>query len=382
MARIQYTGLVSQIRGKIAGTVLSKISTGYTAYRKGQPRKQATAAQLNKRRGLAHNARRWAAVSPAHKLVWASIAAARTFTDRIGEPVHLNAFELYRKILQSINPDGYQFSMVPNPSIDPAQEISFQVSKLNVNLTNDGYYINRLDGTAETINATTAGQVRVVYISLPLGADENYYSRTWYRVRTSFPAGINSIGQSFNWNANAVLMPKGWYTFDGARHRVMIQYIVPQGGWFSVQHFSDVVSDLTVPVSFPAFVWPADEYEQAPYLYESGFYWILGWSWSAPTPNWSDYQIQVQFGEQQVAPTGIESVAWQSIVQGTNTSLTPTTKIYPSFQTPAQYFGNQYLAAFGMPTYSRWIPLRARLLHTASGQTGPWVQQFSQVGAA
>lgn len=307
MARIQYTALVSQMRGKIGGTVLSKISTGYTAYRKGQPRKQASAAQLNKRRGLAHNARRWAAVSPADKLAWASIAAARTFTDRIGEPVHLNAFELYRKIMQSINPDGYQFSMVPNPTIDPAQEISFDVSGLEVDLTNNGYYIDRLDGTGETINATTAGQVRVVYISLPLGADENYYSRTWYRVRTGFPAGINSIGQSFNWNANAVLMPKGWYTFDGARHRVMIQYIVPQGGWFSVEHFAEVTSQLNVPFSFPSIsIWtdpvtgPSPFYNQTSNRLQGQLFYELsgGDAWV-----YTDFDIEVSLG--QLTATGV-----------------------------------------------------------------------------
>ena len=92
MAVIQYTALINQIRGSINGTTFSKTKSGFSAFKKPQPRQLKSANQSRINSGFAVNANLWRTLSPAEKTDWSTLAAAHQVYNRLGDLVFISLF--------------------------------------------------------------------------------------------------------------------------------------------------------------------------------------------------------------------------------------------------------------------------------------------------
>lgn len=383
MAVIQYSGLVSQVRGKIAGTVFSKFSTGFNAYKKPVPRKLKTSAQLQVMAGMSTNASTWNLLSPEEKEDWASIAAANPVTDRLGNLVYLTGYHFYRMILAKVWPRGLATPLIPAPMAGGAQEIDFVVSDLEFDQQDEGTIISLLDIAGVTINSVSGDMRVLVWISLPIASLESNYFGTYYLVEIREVSGSGGSGLDVFILIEDVLMPLGFYTFQGGIHKVKLQYIRPESGAVGVEKFATKLGVLEPVVVFPTFDWPADPGEQQFTLLGGGLAsWVMAWTWTVSTPNWADFEILIQWADAQIGTAPVDEGDWGDLIVSGITSTGAGTYIYPGFQTAPRYAGDPYVAEFGIPgglSPTWYIPIRARLRDIATSQEGPWQNNFSEI---
>ena len=110
MAKIAYGAAVSNIRGKVSGTIFSKSRSGPTLKAYAVPKNPRTQAQTTSRSNFARASAQYAALTQTQKDGWADYAAGLTYTDHVsGEtytPTGSNVFTgLASKFLQ-VNPAG------------------------------------------------------------------------------------------------------------------------------------------------------------------------------------------------------------------------------------------------------------------------------------
>lgn len=98
MAKIKYSALVSDMRNKLNGSVLSKNRYGNYMRNKTTPVNPQTTYQQNARSILAANSQAWAGISQTERNGWAALAQTLPFTDIFGDPKTLSGQALYVKL--------------------------------------------------------------------------------------------------------------------------------------------------------------------------------------------------------------------------------------------------------------------------------------------
>ena len=99
MAKVLWSGLVTDARGKLGGTVLSKNKSGNTLSNMRAPIQPRTENQMNQRAIFAEMASDWRDLSAIDKTGWDTYAAlpAQELTDSMGEPYFISGFNWYVK---------------------------------------------------------------------------------------------------------------------------------------------------------------------------------------------------------------------------------------------------------------------------------------------
>ena len=97
MAVIQYSALVTQLRGKLGGSQFNKGHAGYSLQRKSDPTIKQTSAQLRMRQIVSTVQRSWKEAAQAVKMEAAQAAASNPTTDRFGQQVILSGYNHYVK---------------------------------------------------------------------------------------------------------------------------------------------------------------------------------------------------------------------------------------------------------------------------------------------
>lgn len=381
MAVIQYSGLVSQVRGKIAGTVFSKFSTGFNAYKKPVPRKLKTSAQLQVMAGMSTNASTWNLLSPEEKEDWASIAAANPVTDRLGNLVYLTGYHFYRMILAKVWPRGLATPLIPAPMAGGAQEIDFVVSDLEFDQQDEGTIISLLDIAGVTINSVSGDMRVLVWISLPISSLESNYFGTYYLVEIREVTGAGGSAENVFILIEDVLMPLGFYTFQGGIHKVKLQYIRPESGAVGVEKFATKLGVLEPVVVFPVFSFPEDgqgiSVEGSDGIFD--YYWFS----TEKAAIVADFTFQTEWAPAQADTSPPDEGDWFAPAStGVSGSGGPTTVIPTVPGGPNGWYDPWYAEVssslvFGVTV---WAPIRARLIHVGSGAEGPWVTGFWPIG--
>lgn len=106
MSKIKYSALVSDVRNKLNGSVLSKNRYGNYIRNKTTPVNPQTTAQQNARAQLAANTQAWAGLTEGQRLGWAALAATMPFTDIFGDSKILAANSMYVKLNGNLNKMG------------------------------------------------------------------------------------------------------------------------------------------------------------------------------------------------------------------------------------------------------------------------------------
>lgn len=98
MAKIKYSALVSEMRNKLNGSVLSKNRFGNYMRNKTTPVNPQTTYQQNARSILAALSQAWAGITQAQRNGWRALAETLPFTDIFGDPKTLSGQMLYVKL--------------------------------------------------------------------------------------------------------------------------------------------------------------------------------------------------------------------------------------------------------------------------------------------
>lgn len=381
MAVIQYSGLVSQVRGKIAGTVFSKFSTGFNAYKKPVPRKLKTSAQLQVMAGMSTNASTWNLLSPEEKEDWASIAAANPVTDRLGNLVYLTGYHFYRMILAKVWPRGLATPLIPAPMAGGAQEIDFVVSDLEFDQQDEGTIISLLDIAGVTINSVSGDMRVLVWISLPIASLESNYFGTYYLVEIREAAGAGGSAEDVFILIEDVLMPLGFYTFQGGIHKVKLQYIRPESGAVGVEKFATklgvIVPDFVFPVYYLGLITHESYYRRNGAGFNTfGVFWEI----VSGSINTTDYTYHLQVAPPQGTTAPVDPGDWVTAFAAANITYAEATyfqtAVQGGFVSSGEWYKGLYptVDSITLPAY---VPVRCKIAYTPlSLEDSIWIEGF------
>lgn len=99
MAVVQYSALVTQLRGKLAGSQFNKNKTGYSLQSKSTPTRRQSPAQIRQRQAIGLVQRTWASETDARRNQATQAANSNPTSDRFGNQVALSGYNQYVKMM-------------------------------------------------------------------------------------------------------------------------------------------------------------------------------------------------------------------------------------------------------------------------------------------
>ena len=147
MAVIQYSALVTQLRGKLGGSQFNKGHAGYSLQRKSTPTIRDTKAQQIHRQRVALAQRAWKEETDQRRLQAAQCAAANPTTDRFGQQVTLSGYNQYVKIMtyRQLHGPFQGAQMFSNPIVTT----SVNAARLDLDVTLLSYVSRQPNGLYE-----------------------------------------------------------------------------------------------------------------------------------------------------------------------------------------------------------------------------------------
>lgn len=161
MAVIQYSALVTQLRGKLGGSQFNKGHAGYTLQRKSAPTIRQTRAQLTRRAIVSRVQRAWKEESAQRKNEAAQAAQSNPVFNRLGQQVVLSGYNHYVKMMiwrllsNPLDPQNTIGATIYTNPVASAQ-MSFADLGLSIGLsTQIGYASYTLNGDAQATGVPT-----------------------------------------------------------------------------------------------------------------------------------------------------------------------------------------------------------------------------------
>lgn len=116
MAKIKFSALVSEMRNKLNGSVLSKNRYGNYLRNKVSPVNPQSTHQQNARSILSANSSLYGTITQAQRNGWRALAEEMPFTDIFGDVKHLSAQAMFVKLNSNLNKIA-----LPSISVAPAR---------------------------------------------------------------------------------------------------------------------------------------------------------------------------------------------------------------------------------------------------------------------
>lgn len=374
MAVIQFTGLVSEIQGKLNGSVLSKGRNGRVIYNRPTQRKEPTAAQLRIRAGFSAASYYWQDLTPEQKLDWDQIAENNPVPDRFGNPTVLSGFDYFKRMMQLTFPEGTSAGIIPDLTGDAVYEHTPISAEANFSITDQGFQIDAFEVIFETINDSPAPNLVNLYISLPVRDNSRPYFKTWYLVKQFEIAANLGASEQVILDGEDILMPSGWRTFDGTPQLFKTIAFIPSQGRVSVEQIYPFIMSGQPPVVFPLFSWAAEG--EAINVEGSAGIFDYFWLTSQKAAILADFSFQTQWAPPQETQSPPDESDFFPIVNSGASSAGPSNIIIPTVPGgPNGWYDPWYADVSSLlnPMTSFWAPVRARLVHIPTGQTGEWV---------
>lgn len=377
MAVIQYSGLITQIRGKLAGTVFSKFAGGYNMYRKPQPRKVGSDNQQASRVFWAAFAGVWRTLTEMQRQDWRFVANNTPVYNRLGELTTINGFAWYMRYNQFLRDAGLGIRRSIATTLNPAYALSMTVDQAIVDLQDDGFYLATFDATLTVIASSVNPNVAVLYASQPQPYPDFQYHQSWYRFAI-VPIAANVAEESeIAVNLSNILMPRGWRWFENGFTRFKLECVNLESAQWSPGATSTDQVTPEPPVSFPTLATPDPLAESAlMYLGPTGGYWLLYWARTAGTENPADYQIELGLRVAAASEPSPETLDYLTMGTFSLVVNTPFSVIYPGNPSEIDDMGfaavNAYSGNLPAWTGGQYAWLRARLIHIATNTPGPY----------
>lgn len=125
MAKVLFTAVVADMRGKLNGTVFSRNRGGSYTRTKSSPTNPATIYQQNQRSVLAAYSSAWRGLSQAQRDSWIAGASNFPYTDIFGSVKSLSGQQLYAKLnIMLVNTGNAAITTCPTPVSVPQVSIT------------------------------------------------------------------------------------------------------------------------------------------------------------------------------------------------------------------------------------------------------------------
>ena len=132
MAVIQYSALLTQLRGKLGGSQFNKGHNSYSLQRKSQPVIRQTILQMQQRQRVATVQRSWKNESGTRQAESSQASTSNPTTDRFGQQVVLSGYQYYVKMMVYRLIGGYPMGNTILTTPANAYTISLTVTSVTV----------------------------------------------------------------------------------------------------------------------------------------------------------------------------------------------------------------------------------------------------------
>lgn len=182
MAKVKYSALVSDMRNKLNGSVLSKNRAGNYIRNKTTPVNPQTAAQQANRQQLGAMSSAWNGLTESQRASWRAAVASFPYTDIFGDRKELDGKSLMIKLnLNLLNAGQAQINSAPSSVAIPELAITSGTATVA-----DGV------GLVVTPAAIPAGFTLLVYATPPVNAGV-YFVKNRYRLLGTATAAAGAV---------------------------------------------------------------------------------------------------------------------------------------------------------------------------------------------
>lgn len=122
MARVQYGVIVTELKGKVQGSVFQRGNVGYVLRNKGYKKGTASLARSNASAVQTANVTTWRTLTPAERLLWDAIKPDWLFYNKFGASYQGTAFQIfvaYNNLLVHAGEPVVSVPVVPIAPADP-----------------------------------------------------------------------------------------------------------------------------------------------------------------------------------------------------------------------------------------------------------------------
>lgn len=192
MARIKYSALVSDMRNKLNGSVMSKNRAGSYIRNKVTPVNPQTAFQQAVRQRLGALSTGWSGLTEAQRQTWIAATPNFPYTDIFGDKKELDGKSLFIKLNSNLaNVGSAQINVAPAPVGIPVFGITSAIATLGAGV--DSF---DLTFTSQTV---PAGFAVAVYATPPVKAGVSFVKNKFrYLGTTTVTAGAADIAALYN----------------------------------------------------------------------------------------------------------------------------------------------------------------------------------------
>lgn len=183
MAKIKYSALVSEMRNKLNGSVLSKNRYGSYVRNKVTPVNPQTSYQLNQRAILSSLSSAWRGLTQAQRDEWQEAANNQPITDIFGDTKILSGQAFF--VSRNLNLVGSGTPLISAPG-QPVNVPLVSISSMSV-----GVVAGVLDAAEFTISpaAVPAGYKLIVYATPGYSPGKSFVKNQYRKLGTFTPAG-------------------------------------------------------------------------------------------------------------------------------------------------------------------------------------------------
>lgn len=207
MAVIQYSALLTQLRGKLGGSQFNKGKTGFSLQRKSNPTIRQTPAQLRQRQAVATAQRGWKSETQTRRAEAAQVAISNPASDRFGQQVTLSGYNQYVKIqTRRLLVSGNQEPLLLNRAFITTPVLGGRTDVSSLIIANLG------TSSSSGVNYTIQNERSLVVT----GTGGNGSSRLYFYIHKAFPDG------ALDWRSRWV-----YFTRQSVGSGVQGQYNVP-----------------------------------------------------------------------------------------------------------------------------------------------------------
>lgn len=187
MALIKFGAFITDVRGKVGGTVFSKNKSGAYAKNRVLPSNPRTGAQQSVRGFFGSLSTQWRALTQDQREAWSELASTLSFQNKVGDSVKISGIALFQKFNGNLNT-----MEEPAISVPVALEGVTAVAINDFTVTSDGTTLTS-SVTAAEVSDPVANTAYAVFATKGLSAGISNYSNQ-LRLIGKFPnvAGINT----------------------------------------------------------------------------------------------------------------------------------------------------------------------------------------------
>lgn len=198
MAIVQYSAIVTQLRGKLGGSVFNKSKNAFTLQKKQQQPKGARGFQSEVRNFFSRFQRTWKTITPSQRTQWGVAASNNPSRDRFGNQTVLSGYNQYVKANMLAEYAGVTAPATPYTSPAPPFDVS------GIALNQNSFSLNSL-GEPQIQSSynvdwdtNSADYAFIIDISIPVSAGvtayHGRYTHVVGRACATLPSGIITVG--------------------------------------------------------------------------------------------------------------------------------------------------------------------------------------------